>query len=636
MKNKFSSVIALALCFVLVITIFTACSNREKVTDSTTTTGVTWAPGEGSYQPVEIGDGELAEIVKDALGEDYKFDGNLDSLSKKDYQKVVDYAAKEGYIVEGDSAEDVVIKKDQNNLTTTQVTTLIGTTKKKGTTKSNETTKADKKTKADKTTKQNSTKQNDKTTTGNTKKDNPNLTVAPTKETTRAVVTNAPYSFTSDTGTRMIETTGLKEVAANTFGNGSNCNFTNSATTTDGGVVAIGSCMSDASNKKKDYSSALIAKYNSDGQKSWSKIISGNDATSFQDVAVLTDGSIIAVGYTLASNLADDSVYKCKDTVEGVICKFDASGNLRWTKMFGGSKGDTVYAVAATPDGGFMIGGKSESNDGDLKNTGSGAIKAYVAKYGKDGKIAWVKALSGSKHCAVFDIATTGDGSAYIVIETVNNDGDYANIEGSETKRYHAVVARINPEGGWNWAKGIYESGRLIIHNVVVGNDGGCVLAGYYSVSAEGANGTFAGQHNGGETGTYDGIIVKYSSTGNKLWHLALIGFENDMVTGLTPIDGGYAVTGYTTSTNRDFPWENKGNYDSFIWTVSNGGRKMQARSFGGSGSDRAMSICSSGKSVYMLGSTTSANGSFTNGDSKSNGTVSTGFIYKMKLEQNG
>ncbi|MCQ2477430.1 MAG: hypothetical protein MJ125_06325 [Clostridia bacterium] len=636
MKNKFSSLIALALCFVLVVTIFTACTKREKVNDSTTTTGVTWAPGEGSYQPVEIGSGELAEIVKDALGEEYKFDGNLDSLPEKDYQKVINFAEKEGYIVEDkDEPEDVVIKKDQNNLTTTQITTVIGSTKESKKTKEDKTDKTDKndKTKATESSK----KEDNKTTKKDDKKvsvvDN---TVAPTKETTRAIVTNAPYSFTTETGTKIIETTDIKAVAANTFGNGSSCNFTGSATTTDGGVVAIGTVMSDASNKSTGYSSALIVKFTADGQKSWSKIISGNNATSFEDVAVLTDGSIIAVGYTLASDLADNSAYKCKDTVEAVVSKFDASGNLRWTKMFGGSKGDIAYAVAATPDGGFMIGGKSESSDGDLKNTGDGKLKAYVAKYGKDGKIAWVKALSGSKHCAVFDIATTGDGSAYIVIETVNNDGDFAKIEGSDNKRYHAVVARINSEGGWNWAKGISETGRMVIHNVVVGNDGGCVVAGYYSVSDAGTQLSLAGQHNGGETGTYDGIIIKFNSKGDKLWHQALIGFENDMITGLTAIDGGYAVTGYTTSTNRDFPWENKGNYDSFIWTVSNGGRKMQARSFGGSGSDRAMCACRSGKNVYLLGNTNSGDGTFVNGDAKVSGTHNNGFIYNVKLEQNG
>lgn len=627
MKNKFSSLIALALCFVLVVTIFTACTKREKVNDTTTTTGVTWAPGEGSYQPVEIGDGELAEIVKDALGEKYKFDGNLDSLPKKDYQKVIEFAEKEGYIVEDkDDPEDVIIKKDQNNLTTTQITTVIGSTKENKKTK-------DDKTKANESSKTDNKKDDKKDDKKVSVVDN---TVAPTKETTRAIVTNPPYSFTTETGTRIIETKDIKAVTANTFGNGASCNFTGSATTTDGGVVAIGSIMSNANNKKTDYSSAVIVKYTSDGQKSWSKIVSGNDATSYEDVAVLTDGSIIAVGYTLASNLADDSAYKCKDTVEAVVSKFDASGNLRWTKMFGGSKGDIAYAVAATPDGGFMIGGKSESTDGDLKNTGDGKLKAYVAKYGKDGKIAWVKALSGSKHCAVFDIATTGDGSAYLAIETVNNDGDFAKIEGSDNKRYHAVIARINSEGGWNWAKGISETGRMIIHNVVVGNDGGCVVAGYYSVSDAGAQLSLAGQHNGGESGTYDGIIIKFNSKGDKLWHQALIGFENDFVTGITPIDGGYAVTGYTTSTNRDFPWENKGNYDSFIWTVSNGGRKMQARSFGGSGTDRAMTVCRSGKNVFMLGNTNSGNGTFANGDAKVVGTSNNGFIYKVKLEQDG
>jgi high-affinity Fe2+/Pb2+ permease len=46
------------------------------------------------------------------------------------------------------------------------------------------------------------------------------------------------------------------------------------------------------------------------------------------------------------------------------LVKTDASGNLIWEKTFGGSGSETAYAVLATADGGFMLGGNTGSIPG--------------------------------------------------------------------------------------------------------------------------------------------------------------------------------------------------------------------------------------------------------------------------------
>ena len=48
--------------------------------------------------------------------------------------------------------------------------------------------------------------------------------------------------------------------------------------------------------------------------------------------------------------------------------------------MIGGSDADMVYGVAPTSDGGFIIGGKSASVDGDLSGVGTMKYKAFVMK----------------------------------------------------------------------------------------------------------------------------------------------------------------------------------------------------------------------------------------------------------------
>ena len=112
-------------------------------------------------------------------------------------------------------------------------------------------------------------------------------------------------------------------------------------------------------------------------------------------------------------------------------------------------------------------------------------------------------------------------------------------------------------------------------------------------------------------TGTTDGMIVALKSDGTFYWKLPLIGFENDFLTGIAKILGGYAVSGYTASSNRDFAITNRGDYDSFVYTVTAVGKAKNISSFGGSDTDNARAICSNGSSVFVCGSTNSSDGFF-------------------------
>ena len=56
------------------------------------------------------------------------------------------------------------------------------------------------------------------------------------------------------------------------------------------------------------------------------------------------------------------------------IVKLDANGNLVWQKSLGGSSGDYATSIQQTSDGGFIVAGSSNSNDGDVSGNHGGLV----------------------------------------------------------------------------------------------------------------------------------------------------------------------------------------------------------------------------------------------------------------------
>ena len=668
MKKNLTSVIAVVLCLIMAAGVFTACSKNNGDGESTTLApDESWAPGSETYQPVTITDVELAEIVKEALGDDASdFNGDLSSLSGAQLSKVKQTAALNGYIVTKDENGNTVIQKDNIDVTDVDEKVYDEVMEKAGVEKDKTVSPsqyervsraADEKGVTAVTNGDGEVKIIDKVSTtartasGTTKATRPSATgsaqnpssstKAPTQPPTQASPTTSniagstkPFDFNSTTAP--LPSVNIKAVSKDkgtAFSNGGHTIYSRNTMDSKGNVYSVGSTLGNASGKKVTYSSGLIVKTGSNGKVDWKYVVDGGELTSFNDVALLNDGSIIAVGDTLSTTVVPDSAFKCKGTVEGIICKFSANGKLLWTKIFGGSQGDIIYAVTPASDGGFIIGGRSSSTDGDLKGVNKSKIVAFISKCDSEGNVKWVKGLSGSKHSAVYDIAVTQDGSIFTAIESLSSDGDYNGLEGSGGGRRYCVIAKFKSNGDSVWKSTYYEGGSVIIHNICA-YDNGVIAAGYYTAGKTGVNsGSFSKLHNGGPAGTYDGVVFRVKSDGTTPWYCPLIGFQNDYVTGITAVNGGFAVSGYTNSTNRDFAFQSKGDNDSFVYVISTGGRTICAGSVGGAKSDRALGICGNRDQVVICGSTLSSDGDFADVGAASDGTDAAAFNYSFNFE---
>ncbi len=81
--------------------------------------------------------------------------------------------------------------------------------------------------------------------------------------------------------------------------------------------------------------------------------------------------------------------------------KTDATGNMQWNKTYGGAESDTAYSVIATPDGGYIVGGFTDS---------FGPGGALLFKMNASGNIEWSRTYGEISYSTTYSVVATSDG----------------------------------------------------------------------------------------------------------------------------------------------------------------------------------------------------------------------------------
>jgi len=93
----------------------------------------------------------------------------------------------------------------------------------------------------------------------------------------------------------------------------------------------------------------------------------------------------------------------------------DQSGNLEWEKNYGGSNYDRPCSIQQTVDGGYMVGGRSDSNDGDVGgNNGFYSPDTWLVKLDGFGNLEGEKNYGTNVDEWAYSMQQTSDGG-YII-----------------------------------------------------------------------------------------------------------------------------------------------------------------------------------------------------------------------------
>jgi len=277
---------------------------------------------------------------------------------------------------------------------------------------------------------------------------------------------------------------------------------------------------------------------------------------------------------------------------------------VQWQKCLGGTDWEDAKSIKQTNDGGYIIAGRSQSNDGDVTGHHSTFMfyDYWIAKIDSLGNIQWQKSLGGSVTDEANSIQQTNDGGYIVAGVSGSNDGDVTGNHGD----VDFWVVKLDTIGNIIWQKSLGGTGFDYATSIQQTNDGGYIVAG-----ESGSNdGDVTGHH--GSTGCYqsdmDYWVVKLDSTGNIIWQKSLGGTDCDCASSIQQTnDGGYIIAGVSGSNDGDvsghhgFTINNNGWFDYWIIKLDSAGNIQWQKSYGGTNDDQAYSIQQSNEGGYII-----------------------------------
>ncbi|GGF28196.1 gliding motility-associated C-terminal domain-containing protein [Hymenobacter cavernae] len=185
--------------------------------------------------------------------------------------------------------------------------------------------------------------------------------------------------------------------------------------TKDGGYVLGGHSSSglgeDKTQPNKGEWDYWVVKLDANGTKLWDKTIGGVGYNYLYALQSTSDGGYV-LGGASTSGVSGDKTQANKGLIDYWIVKLDANGTKQWDKTFGGTGQDELRAMQLTPDGGYVLGGLSMSGISGDKSQGTQGVgyDYWVIKLDASGTKQWDKTLGGSMGEILYALQPTNDG----------------------------------------------------------------------------------------------------------------------------------------------------------------------------------------------------------------------------------
>lgn len=306
----------------------------------------------------------------------------------------------------------------------------------------------------------------------------------------------------------------------------------------------------------------------------WQTLLGDRYGDILSDIQETSDKGYIAVGSASLNGSMGGEIWNGYS--DAWVIKFRNDKTIEWQRLFGGNGFDQGLSIRQTKEGDYVFAGYSSSNNSGFTDQNHGMNDLWVMKLDSNGNKIWQQLIGGSSNDVAHSIRQTSDGGYIIAGDTFSRD-----IPGVDPIIGGIYAAKLKPDGTIDWQKVFGGSGEDSGSSIIPATDGGYILTGFSN------SGDFGGGQNHGNS---DIFVMKLDDSGNQQW-LKLIGGSGNEVTVLdntinSTKDGGYILTGHTSSYDNGDVGVNHGSND--VWVVklnSTGGIEWQ-NLYGGRGCD--------------------------------------------------
>ena len=338
--------------------------------------------------------------------------------------------------------------------------------------------------------------------------------------------------------------------------------------------------------QKKEFEISNKIKSYDDG--SWNKSFGGKKNDDLWYIEQTSDSGFIISGYTNSYGAGD---------LDGWVIKTDEYGNEVWSKTFGGPYEDGVAKVKETVDNGYILVGYTTSY-------GAGSSDIWVIKIDGNGNELWNKTFGESNWDWGINIEQVSDGgfifvgNSYITYPSggydyfirlikldENGNEEWNKTLGKKNEKFICYALQITNEEEYmllcsniysklvllktdNLGNKILEKGIAIEHidhyigSLKITSDGYIISGGMYSDK--------------------DAYLIKTDFEGNVQWNkiFEITRYRYILTDAVETDDGGYIVSGYTSLSYADRP------YNFYLWLLkfSHNGEYMWSKTYGSKG----------------------------------------------------
>lgn len=264
------------------------------------------------------------------------------------------------------------------------------------------------------------------------------------------------------------------------------------AVDSQGFVYTVGTTAGDLDGQVNQGSTdAYLRKYDAAGNLVWSRLLGATDQASGFAVAVDANDNVVVAGQT-QGQLTDGGY---GGNFDSFVTKFNSSGIEQWTRQAAPYANDGALALTTDASGNVFVAGYTQGAI-DASATHAGGTDGYLTKLDSTGVLQWNQQFGGTGSDRATAITVDSSGNVFVA---GSNDGN-------------AVVSKYTDGGSsatlaWETVAGTLNANDTVT-GIALGDSGAVYLSG--NTTNASFNGTIAQAHNGGT----DGFVTKITDGG--------------------------------------------------------------------------------------------------------------------------